>query len=133
MLNKVPFKFALTIMLILVCLVVVFHCLVLTQVIPYHIVWGGKLQNVTQMRRLEIISILINVLLLSVVSIKGKLLKLNMPVSVINIILWLFVMLFSLNTIGNLFAKARIETIVFTPLTFISAILCYRIVTEKVK
>jgi hypothetical protein len=38
------------------------------------------------------------------------------------------VILFSLNTIGNLFAESSLEMIVGGALTFISALLCYRIV-----
>lgn len=49
----------------------------------------------------------------------------------LNVILWFFVVLFSLNTIGNLFAKVSLETIVFTPLTFISALLALRLIVEK--
>ncbi|MCF6268271.1 MAG: hypothetical protein L3J41_01010 [Melioribacteraceae bacterium] len=39
----------------------------------------------------------------------------------------------AINTIGNLFSNNFWEMIIFTPLTFISAILCYRMAVEKKK
>ena len=133
MLNTTPLKFSIKIILILLFIVFVFHLLVLTELIPYTIIWGGKFQNLTEMRRFEIASIIINAFMICVLAIKGNYITVNIPVKVINIILWLFVVLFALNTIGNLFAATLTETIVFTPLTFISALLCFRIVMERNK
>jgi hypothetical protein len=133
MLHRIPFKFAIKTMLILLFLVFAFHLLVLTELIPYTIVWGGKFQNITQMRRFELVSVIINPFMICVLAIKGNYISVNIPVKVINIILWLFVVLFALNTIGNLFAATLTETLVFAPLTFISALLCFRIVMERYK
>ena len=120
-------------MLIILCLIIVFHLFVLTQIIPYNIVWGGKFQNVAQMRSFEVVSIGINSLIIFFIALRGKYIKLNLPIKIMNIILWLFVLLFALNTIGNLFAKTITETIVFTPLTFFLLILCFRIVIDRKK
>ena len=118
-------------MLTILGLVIAFHILVLVQIIPFDIVWGGRLQNASEMRRFEGVSILINVLLLIVIFIKGKYVQLTGSRKLINGFLWMFVLLFALNTIGNLFSKATIETLIFTPVTLVSAILCYKIATEK--
>jgi len=48
-------------------------------------------------------------------------------------IIWVFVFLFALNTLGNLFAENLIEQILGTLLTFISATLCWIIVKKKNK
>jgi hypothetical protein len=130
--NIISFKFAIKAMLILLSLVIVFHLLVLIHIIPSNIVWGGKFQNVAQMRNFETLSIIINAIMIFIIALKGQYIKLNIPGIITNSILWLFVLLFALNTIGNLFAKTYTETIIFTPISFISAILCYRIaVTGK--
>ncbi|MEN9442639.1 MAG: hypothetical protein RLZ33_2716 [Bacteroidota bacterium] len=40
---------------------------------------------------------------------------------------WLFFVLFSLNTLGNLFAETLTETLIFTPLTILLAVLSLRL------
>lgn len=131
MLYKLSFKSAINAMLVILSMVIFFHGLVLIQIIPYTIVWAGKIDNVNDMQFFELVSIIINVLIIIVIAIKGNYITLKVPENLIRISLWLLVVLFSLNTIGNLFAKFSFETIVFTPLTLIMTILCLRIVLEK--
>ena len=128
MIKKLPFKFALNSMLALLSLVCVFHLLVITQIIPYTIVWAGKLNSLQEMLVFETVSIIVNIFLICVILSKGNYIKKLLSEKVLIIILWFFVIVFSLNTIGNLFSKTSFETLVFTPLTFISAILCFRII-----
>lgn len=124
-------KQALNLMISLLTAVVLFHVLVLIQVIPYSIVWAGRINDVAEMRKFETISILINVFFLITLLLKSKSLKSNIPGRWQNIIIWFFTVLFGLNTIGNLFAESSFELYVFTPLTFIFTLLCLRIVLEK--
>lgn len=133
MIQKIPFKFALYFLLTLLSTVFVFHFLVMLKIIPYTIVWAGKIENDTQMYQFESVSILINVILFSAILIKGKLLSWRINPKIIQVILYIFVVIFALNTVGNLFAKMSLETYIFTPLTFISAFLCLRIALEKSK
>lgn len=131
MLYKLPFKFATHSMLTILSLVMLFHILVLIQIIPYTIVWAGKINTIAEMRVFETVSLFINAFIICVIAVKSQYLKWNIPGKLIQVLLWVFVALFSLNTIGNLVSKTSFETIVFTPLTFILAILCLRIVLEK--
>lgn len=131
MFDKITSQFAINSMLTILSLVIVFHILVFLQVLPYNIVWGGRLNSVEEMKQSEPISIIINIFLILIISIKGGYLKVNISSKIIDIILWLFVVLFSLNTLGNLFAVTLFEKIVFTPLTLISALLCF-IMVKKV-
>ena len=68
----------------------------------------------------EIISILINLFLGFVLLIKGNYLKKLIPTKAMNIILWVFLFIFGLNTIGNIFAESLFEkslsllTLIFT-------------------
>lgn len=119
------------IMLGLLTAVMLFHILVLFRIIPYEIVWAGKLNSVNDMYTFESMSILINSILITTLLLKGKYLKLQIPEKIINGILWFFVILFTLNTVGNLLAKTNFEKAVFAPLTFLSAILLFKIVREK--
>lgn len=118
-------------MLSLLIVVILFHILVLIQIIPYTIVWAGKIDSVEKMRAFELLSIAINIFLITTLLLKGNYINTTISVKVLNGIIWLFVILFSLNTIGNLFSKTNFELFVFTPLTFVSALLCWRIVVGK--
>jgi hypothetical protein len=118
-------------MLALMSFIVVFHLLVLSGVIPYSVVWGGRLENVSQMHMFETASLIVNLAIIVVIAIKGGYLKPFLSKRTIAFILWALVILFSLNTIGNLLSKNSLEKILFTPLTLFSAVLCYRMVIES--
>jgi len=123
-------KQALNIMIALLTAVLVFHTLVLTGVIPYAIVWAGKISTAAEMRKLELISIAVNAFVILILVLKADYIKHKIPAKILNAIIWLLAVLFTLNTIGNLFAKSSFELYFFTPLTFILAVLCLRIVIE---
>lgn len=114
-------------MIVTLTIVLIFHTLVLTETIPYAIVWAGKINSVRDMRKLELISICINSFSILIFLLKAKYIKNKVPGKILNAIILLLAVIFSLNTIGNLFAKSQFELFFFTPITFISAILCLRI------
>ncbi len=124
-------KQAINIMIALLTIVLVFHILVLTGVIPYGIVWAGKISTEAEMRKLEVISILVNAFAILILLLKAGYIQNNISVKILNAVIWFFAILFSLNSIGNLFAKFGFELYFFTPLTFILAVLCLRIVIDK--
>ncbi len=133
MIQKIPFKVAISLFLTFLSLILIFHFLVILKIIPYTIVWAGKMKNDTQMYQFESVSVLINVILFSAILIKGKIVRWNVNPKIIQVILYIFAVIFALNTIGNLFAKMSLETYIFTPLTFILAFLCLRVAFEKTK
>jgi hypothetical protein len=128
---KIQKEIALKLMLGILVLLIVFHTLILTQIIPYTIVWAGKLKTVNEMFVFEIISISINLFLILLLLLKGGFIKNSFSEKLLNSILWVFIILFALNTIGNLTAETQFEKIVFTPLTFISAILLWVVVKKN--
>ena len=131
MINRIDFRRAVNTTLILLTAIMVFHMLVIAGIIPYTIVWGGKLSNSEEMLRFELASVTINLLLVVVIMIKAEYIRIPVSGRIITTILWLYFGLFSLNTIGNLFAEKSLETIIFTPLTFILALLIYRIASMR--
>lgn len=110
--------------------VILFHLCIITKIIPYDITWGGRLTNDTEMYVFETISILINVFLSWVISMKGNFIKYKFSNKAVNIILWIFFSIFILNTIGNIFAKTFFEKF-FAILTGLSAILIWNITKER--
>ena len=129
--KKIDVKFAATLMIVLLSCVVVFHLLVLSGIIPYNVVWSGRLESISQMYLFETVSITINLAVIAIMGIKGGYIKPFIPKRVVTFLLWILVILFTLNTVGNMFSKTTLETILFTPLTLISAILCYRMIIES--
>jgi len=117
--------------LIILSLIVLFHLLVLTGIVPFQIVWGGRLTNHSQMVQFEMISIGINIVMLAAVAIYAGILKLHIKPLLIRIVLWCMCGLFLLNTIGNLLSTNTFEKMVFTPITLLLAICCFRLAVDK--
>jgi len=123
---------AIKIMLCLLVSVMLFHLSIMLKIIPYEITWGGRLKNDTEMYVFETISMLINLLLFSILLIKGEYIKKFISLKLVNIILWIFLILFGLNTLGNILAETIFEKF-FTLLTFASVILIWIILNKDKK
>lgn len=109
----------------------VFHLLVITGIIPFDIVWGGRLKNQREMIVFETISLIINLFFLVVVLMKTAILKPNFSEKVLNVILRIMFGLFVLNTIGNFFSESSLERLIFTPVTFLLAIFSFLLIRKK--
>ncbi len=123
-------KVALILMFVLLGVLLTFHAMVLNGVIPYDIVWAGKLKSYDEMIRFETVSILINSLMLFVFVVKYRLLRSGRSNKIIDIIIWIFALLFLLNTAGNLFSKSTLELVLGTALTLVSSVLSVVIVKK---
>lgn len=110
--------------------IVIFHLCIVFKIIPYDIAWGGRLKSDSEMYVFESISIFVNLLLGWILLIKGKFLKAILPIKLVNVMLWVFLILFVLNTIGNLFAKTNFEKL-FAILTMTFSILIGLILRKK--
>ncbi|MDO6602573.1 hypothetical protein [Arenibacter palladensis] len=124
-------RIALKIMFLLLGALLIFHVLIFTEQIPYDKVWAGKLNSVEEMKAFEAFSILINLFMILILSIKYKLLESGKSNKAIDILIWVFVVFFALNTVGNMFAKSLIELILGGILTLVSSILCFIIVKKE--
>ncbi len=124
------FNNAIKIFLGLLILIIVFHICIITKLIPYDIAWGGRLHNDKEMYVFESVSILLNLLLSWVLLMKGNFVKYKFSPQVINIILWSFFAIFTLNTIGNIFAKTFFEK-QFAFLTALFSILIWIILRKE--
>lgn len=123
---KISAQNAIKIMLGLLLMVIFFHLLIMIQVIPYEIAWGGRLRNIEQMYMFEAVSILLNLFLLFILLMKGRYTKYQLRENTLRIVLWLFLILFILNTVGNLFAQTNFEKL-FALLTLIFAFLIWTV------
>jgi hypothetical protein len=96
-------------MIVIYSIIIVFHSWILLKIIPYEITWGGRLQNDQEMYVFETASIAINLFLIWTLLMKGDFVTYKFPIKVIHFILWIFVVLFALNTVGNIFSKTLLE------------------------
>ncbi len=129
--SKISLKATANIILTMLLCVFIFHILILVGLLPYGIVWGGRLESASQMYVFEAASLTINLVIMSVVGMKVRYIPPFLNTKVINVILWFLVALFLLNTAGNIISLSKVEAIIFTPLTLISALLFYRMAIEQ--
>lgn len=111
-------------------LTIILHTLILTGVIPYDITWGGRLKTHADMIRFETVSVLINITVILIVAAHMRWLPFRIDRRTTRIAMWLMVVMFSFNTLGNLFAQTLMEKS-FGILTLLLAICCIRLATDK--
>ncbi|WP_391559998.1 hypothetical protein [Robertmurraya sp.] len=126
----ISFKLASTSIITICTLALFMHILILFQVIPYHFVWGGRLNNSTDLFIFETISITVQILFLFVILVKAGYMFKGKFNRVVNMGIWAMFVLMILNTIGNLASTSFFETIIMTPITALLAILLFRIGNE---
>lgn len=102
-----------------------FHLCVLVGIVPFQMVWGGRLANRNEMFVFEAISICVNLFFLAVTLVKAGLVQVKLTAKVLDRIFLGMAAVFILNTVGNLFSKNEIESWLFTPITALLAALCF--------
>lgn len=108
-------------------LFILFHVAVLAGFVPMELVWGGRLKTREELVRFEVVSIVLNVLMLMAAMAKAKFLKQGSSPRWLMIIFWAMTTLFALNTLGNLLAESYVEKMVFTPVTLLLSVLSARL------
>jgi hypothetical protein len=116
-----------TVLLVLIC---IFHGLVLLGIIPYKVVWGGRLTDTREMYTFELTSLAINSCIILLVCWKAGWMKPWLGKRLVQALLWAVFALFLLNTIGNIFSLNHLEAIIFTPLTALLCLLFLRLAIE---
>lgn len=129
----IPDKKATYLLIGILGVVIVFHLLVLTGIIPFEIVWGGRLKNASEMIIFEVISIAINIAMVLVACIHSGIINTNVKPGLIKGFLWIMFFLFLLNTVGNIASNNIYEKIIFTPLTLLLAALSLNLALSKNK
>jgi len=105
-------------------LATVFHVLVLSGLIDYRLVWGGRLKNPQEMQLFEVVSLVVNVCIMWLTAQRIRIVKAYISQRILKWVFILLTVLFVLNTLGNLLSLNRLEAWIFTPVTCISALCC---------
>jgi hypothetical protein len=125
-------KNAIYIILGLLSLITIFHLSILFKITPFTITWGGRLENDSEMYVFETISILTVGFLMLTLLMKGGLIRFRFSKKVVSVVLWFYFVVFTLNTIANIFAVTFLEKS-FALLTGLLAMLLLMIIKEKPK
>lgn len=125
-------KLAIKLMLWLIGAVILLHLAILVKIIPYEVTWGGRLENDAEMYVFEVVSVLTNLFIAVLLLVKGKYLSSFIPIKVVNILLWAFLFIFGMNSLGNMFAETLFE-MSLSLLTFIFTYLIWVILKKTPK
>jgi hypothetical protein len=117
--------------LVILTFFVVLHALILLGIVPFQMVWGGRLTDYSRMIVFESVSLVVNLLMILVVLVQTGLLHLKLKAIVVKLALWAMAVLFGLNTLGNALSNNALEKSLFTPLTLLLCFGCLRLALSK--
>lgn len=109
------------VILVLLSLFMVLHVCVILKIVPYTMVWGGKLKSDREMYRFETLSIALTLLFITMILVHTKYIHIYVPNIILRIFLWTMVAIFLLNTLGNVTSKNKFERML-TPVTIVLTI-----------
>ncbi len=122
----IGFRVAANVLLLLFGAALLFQLVVLAGFIPTEMVWGGKLENDEERTVMSLVAIALLLLMIAVVLIRmGRIGRSIHGVGKWG--MWAIVVLFALNTVGNLAAEDLRETLIFTPVTLVAALVAWRV------
>jgi hypothetical protein len=125
-------KLAGNILLFSLGLLFLFHILVLLNVIPAEILWGGQIKGVpANLIPLETVALVVTTVFILIVAAKTGYLQAGKLSVIINVGLWLIFAYLLLNTLGNLASGISAEKLLFAPITIILALCALRLAMEK--
>ena len=115
----------------LLALLMVMHVLILAQVIPYDVVWGGNIKDESQLYVFEISALVINGLFLLITAIKLGHIRAPRLNRAASIGMWITFAYFAMNIIGNLSSGVSWEKLLFAPLSIVLALLSLRVAIHQ--
>jgi len=123
-------KLAGNILLFSLGLLLVFHVLVILEIIPASILWGGQATS-SNLIMLEIIAIAVTLFFGYVIAAKTGYVNAGKFRGLINVLVWIIFLFLLLNTLGNLASGVSAENFIFAPITLILALCALRLAIEK--
>ena len=125
-------KTAGNVLLVALALLAIFHVLILLEIVPSNIVWGGQIGDSTSnLVVLEITALLVTVIFGLVIAAKLDYVRSGRLRKAANAGMWIVTAYFLLNTIGNLASGVSAENLIFAPFTVLLTLLSLRLAIEK--
>lgn len=110
-------------------LLLIFHTLILAQILPSHIVWAGNISG-NNFFFLELFAISLTMLFIVIGATQSGFFKNKFLEKIARGGTWVMIIYFSANIIGNLLAPSLAEKLIFTPLTIILVLCLIRLVRK---
>jgi len=110
---------------------IVYHILIMCQVIPYKLAWGGRLRSLQEMYVFETFSLILNLLFMVFIGIHLQIVQLKLHPIFAKSVWWFLAIVFAFNTLGNLYAIYPLEKYIFTPITFLSSLFSFVVIFGK--
>ncbi|MFS0636899.1 hypothetical protein AB1K84_13425 [Mesobacillus foraminis] len=129
--KMISIRLASNLILIINLSALLMHILILLKILPYSFVWGGRLKNEADLILFESISIVVQILFISIIAIKAGYVFKGKFRRTVMLATWVLFALMVFNTIGNSFSSSGLEKLIMTPLTSLLAILVFRLAIEK--
>lgn len=127
----ISFRLACKIIITINTLALLMHVLILLKIVPHDFVWGGGLKTEAEVIIFESISIVVQILFISIIATKAGYVFKGKFIRTVNIGTWVMFGLMVLNTLGNIASSSGLETMVMTPITIVLALLVFRLAIEK--
>jgi hypothetical protein len=124
-------KWAANILLISFGLLAVFDILILLNILPSDIVWGGQIKDPTNKLIFVTTGFLVIFLFAIIVAAKVNYIQAEKLRKTANIGIWVMFVYLILNTLGNLVSSVSFENLIFAPITFVLAFCALRLAIEK--
>ena len=110
----------------------IFDILILLNVLPSNIVWGGQIKDpAANLIVLELIALVVTFIFAAIVAAKMDYIKTGGFKKAVNIGVWVIFAYFILNTLGNLASGVSFENLIFAPITLALAFCAFRLAIEK--
>jgi hypothetical protein len=110
-------------LLISLTLLAIFHILIIFQMIPTHMIWGGQFNEFSSnLMLMEFLALIILFIFFLIILVKMGYFRLQKYGKIVDTGMWIIVVYFVLNTIGNLASSVPAEKWIFTPITILISI-----------
>jgi len=125
-------KLAGNLLLISLGLLAIFDILIILNVLPSNIVWGGQIKDpAANLIVLELIALVVTFIFAIIIAAKMDYIKAGGFTKAVNIGVWVIFAYLILNTLGNLASGVSFENLIFAPITLVLAFCAFRLAIEK--
>ena len=120
------------VLLISLGLLAIFDILILLNIVPSNIVWGGQIKGLAvNLVVLELIALVVTFIFAIVIAAKLAYIKVGRFTKAVNIGVWIITAYLILNTLGNLASGVSFENLIFAPITLALAFCAFRLAIGK--
>lgn len=110
--------------LVILTSLLIFHVLVILQILPSTLVWGSRLKSTKEMYWKQSVAMILTLVFIWIVIEKINLIEGVLSNNILSIGLWIMSALFALSTLGNLFSKQNMEKYFFSITSLVLLFCC---------